>query len=388
MLAHQSLRRPSSWQDFETLCKKLWQEIWNCPGIKKNGRQGQEQYGVDIYGVPQSETEYFGIQCKGKSEYNDDQYHHPQFTSEEIDIEIEKSKTFTPALKSLIFATTALKDSKIEAYVRQKDIEHRKLGLFEIHLFSWEDIVDLIDENRQTHDWYVLNQKYRQNCSAQVSFNDGAREASVIARYRRTDTRYVQKMLPKQGEYTANALGVIGLSKYLIPYKENHFGLGIMDKIKVNHSYVPIQFKIHNSGSESIEDYKLSFKIAGQIQDIKRNNKSYPAISPGAYQTHSPTVTLSKQDQSGKIVPYSRNLVSQDEYITEPFYIKPVLEPSTLTVTWQLLAKNYRSEGELKVRTKSDVKAETFEELTEDYLLVRRGTLKGDLVDLIEYITS
>jgi hypothetical protein len=40
MEASKSLRRPTSWQDFETLCKKLWGEIWSCPEIKKNGRSG------------------------------------------------------------------------------------------------------------------------------------------------------------------------------------------------------------------------------------------------------------------------------------------------------------------------------------------------------------
>ena len=65
------LRKPENWQDFESLCKVLWGEIWNCPEIKKNGRTGQTQHGVDVYGTPQGETEYYGIQCKGKDDYID-----------------------------------------------------------------------------------------------------------------------------------------------------------------------------------------------------------------------------------------------------------------------------------------------------------------------------
>jgi hypothetical protein len=49
MKAKKQLRKPENWQDFESLCKKLWGEIWNCPEIKKNGRKGQPQHGVDIY---------------------------------------------------------------------------------------------------------------------------------------------------------------------------------------------------------------------------------------------------------------------------------------------------------------------------------------------------
>ena len=141
-----SLRRPSNWQDFETLCKKLWAEIWAYPETKKNGRSGQNQFGVDVYGIPKNESEYYGIQCKGKDEYTD-----KQFTEKEIEDEIAKALSFQPKLKKFYLATTAIKDTKIEQFVREKNIEHLGNGLFEVHLFCWEDIVDLIDENRQTH---------------------------------------------------------------------------------------------------------------------------------------------------------------------------------------------------------------------------------------------
>ena len=62
MKSSKTLRKPSNWQDFETLCKKLWGEIWNCEEIKKNGRLGQKQDGVDIYGIPEGEKQYYGIQ--------------------------------------------------------------------------------------------------------------------------------------------------------------------------------------------------------------------------------------------------------------------------------------------------------------------------------------
>lgn len=150
MEASQSLRRPSNWQDFESLCKKLWGEIWMCPEIKKNGRAGQNQNGVDIYGVPFSEIGYYGIQCKGKDEYTN-----KQFDAKEIIEEIAKAKEFLPPLRKLYFATTAVKDAKIEEFIRMRNIEHQSKGLFEIHLFSWEDIVELIDENKATHYWYI-----------------------------------------------------------------------------------------------------------------------------------------------------------------------------------------------------------------------------------------
>ncbi len=149
------LRRPSNWQDFETICKKLWGEIWNYPEIKKNGRLGQIQYGVDIYGIPYGENCFYGIQCKGKNEYLNS-----QFTEKEINYEIEKAKKFEPKLKKLYFATTSTKNANIEGFVRKINIENINNGFFEVHIFAWEDIVELIDENKKTYDWYLKNQKY------------------------------------------------------------------------------------------------------------------------------------------------------------------------------------------------------------------------------------
>ena len=128
MKAAKTLGRPENWQDFESLCKKLWGEIWQCPEIKKNGRAGQTQNGVDVYGIPSFDDEYYGIQCKGKDEYT-----HKQLTVKEIDKEIEKAKSFEPKLKKLYFATTAVKDAEIEKVIRLKNTEHRKNKLFEVH---------------------------------------------------------------------------------------------------------------------------------------------------------------------------------------------------------------------------------------------------------------
>ncbi len=39
---------PANWQDFEDLCLKLWRP--RLIDAKKNGRSGQPQAGVDIFG--------------------------------------------------------------------------------------------------------------------------------------------------------------------------------------------------------------------------------------------------------------------------------------------------------------------------------------------------
>ncbi|WP_249932099.1 hypothetical protein [Bacteroides salyersiae] len=167
MIAQTQLKKPSNWQDFEKLCKLLWGEIWICEDtIKRHGRQGQNQYGVDVFSYVEKYSGYCGIQCKGKDDYTN-----AQLTEAEIDNEITKALDFEPNLKLLVFATTANKDVKIEGYIRKKDIENRAKGLFAIDIASWEDIVDQLERYRTTYNWYVNNCQFKDTTDVLVTFH-------------------------------------------------------------------------------------------------------------------------------------------------------------------------------------------------------------------------
>ena len=60
---------PANCQDFEDLCYVLWKVIWSDPHAQKNGRQGDAQNGVDVYGRPIGKLNFEGVQCKGKNSY-------------------------------------------------------------------------------------------------------------------------------------------------------------------------------------------------------------------------------------------------------------------------------------------------------------------------------
>lgn len=60
----------------------------------------------------------------------------------------------------LYFATTAVKDAKIEEYIRLMNVESRTNGEFGIDVFSWEDIVDKLKENRDAYNWYINDCQY------------------------------------------------------------------------------------------------------------------------------------------------------------------------------------------------------------------------------------
>ena len=139
--ANQQIPPPANWQDFELLCCDLWRAIWQDPNALRNGRQGQPQHGVDVYGRPNLGHLWAGVQCKGK-----DNYANKILTEDEVRVEVEKAKGFKPGLSEFIIATTGPKDSKIEELSRTITEGHLQYSLFSVHVWGWSDIVARIED--------------------------------------------------------------------------------------------------------------------------------------------------------------------------------------------------------------------------------------------------
>lgn len=350
MQAPKTLRRPANWQDFETLCKKLWGEIWECKEIKKNGRLGQNQNGVDVYGIPNGENMYYGIQCKGKDEYS-----HKNLSEKEIVDEIEKAKKFSPPIKKLYFAATASKDSKIEEFVRKVNILNTENNLFEIHLFCWEDIVDLIDENKDTHNWYVHNQNYKTFEDVEVTFENGSLKLIATPKYIKTTIINTQKII------SSNQFNFLNL--YTIPNTSYDLGLAT----KYNLSFAKIEFKIKNTGLATLENFKLFIELNGQ--NIKKITNSNIA---GGLNFHiiSSDVIISDELYFATVIPTEKILVSDDYYISSPLFIETNNEKDEIIVKWKLISKSQKKEGELRIFIDPIVIEKTIENLVEDPLEV------------------
>lgn len=128
-----NLKHPANWEDFENLCFHLWKSIWGDYASHPNGRRGQRQNGVDIYGKPPFRENYTGVQCKGKNEnYN------KELTIDEIDKECENAKDFEPKLDSFIMATTSPRNTEIQKHCRV--INSKKIYDYEVDCWSWDDI--------------------------------------------------------------------------------------------------------------------------------------------------------------------------------------------------------------------------------------------------------
>lgn len=337
MKARKQLRPPSNWPDFEDLCKKLWGEIWQCAEITKNGRSGQSQNGVDVSGIPKGEKQYFGIQCKGKDNYSDS-----NLSEKEIDDEIKKAKSFEPPLKKFYFATTAKKDSKIEAYVRKKNLEHIESGLFEVHLFSWDDISDKILENKKTYDYYVRSIDFEKQYEVKFVFENDKNELVVEVPFKRVTTHYRQRIVPNKDRLVGDSnilFSQLGLPKSPLssPFST------------VNKSFCIFFFRLHNIGKEPLKNYKIFLNFNGNFESIKTCTKGHyllPSIEV-EYDTY-----IWNEDKQGKIIPKEKILVPDDISAFDSICIKPIKEESVIDVQWKLVSQEYQTEGDLKLTIK------------------------------------
>lgn len=155
---------PNNWQDFESICHRLWGEIWNDINTQKNGRQGQAQNGVDIFGQPIYQTPYHGVQCKDKNGQLGS-----SLSESELKDECTKAVNFTPKIESFTLATTAPRDVAIQKIARELTLGDS--FPFDVNVWSWDDIESEISyrPNIMNHYYPKLQQDYTD--SFQVKLN-------------------------------------------------------------------------------------------------------------------------------------------------------------------------------------------------------------------------
>lgn len=136
-----SLPKPKNWQDFESQTRVLVACVLNDPGTQKNGRSGQQQRGVDVYGYRDRRTDCLvGVQCKEKLE--------TEVTEEELRAELEKAKSFKPEISEFIQITTAPRDQKIQEVARIITAELAATDRqIRVSVWGWEDV----EENAVQH---------------------------------------------------------------------------------------------------------------------------------------------------------------------------------------------------------------------------------------------
>lgn len=125
------LPKPKNWQDFESIVLDAQRLRWKAPELQKNGRPGQAQQGVDVFG-PDDIGRQVGIQCKRYAS---------ALTLATVEEEAVNAEAFRPTLNTLFVATTNDHDSKLQREVRLYSDTRVAAGKFAVSLLFWEDIV-------------------------------------------------------------------------------------------------------------------------------------------------------------------------------------------------------------------------------------------------------
>ena len=167
------LRRPKDNQLFEELIRDLFAKHWRDLNVQVNGRTGQKQDGVDVYGRPNQSHLWFGIQCKLREDGG--------LTRTDIEKEIQMARSFRHPLDTFIIATTLPRDNTLQAVVEQlNEIETKNDG-FKVQIRFWEDICSLLDEHPNLiHKYYKISGYPIQSLPTSSEKNDEISETSPL----------------------------------------------------------------------------------------------------------------------------------------------------------------------------------------------------------------
>lgn len=138
---------------FEELCRDLWRNDETNEPVSLNGCSGQNQSGVDVYGRNKLTGDWFGIQCKVRSETN-------LLTIDEIQTAIDQARKFNPSLKKYYICTTLKRNAKIQKIERTILERSTTASIpFAFQVLYWNDIEELLKQEANIN---VYLKHYRQ----------------------------------------------------------------------------------------------------------------------------------------------------------------------------------------------------------------------------------
>ena len=146
LLAATQIPKPADEQAFERASVILWRGILNDPAVQRNGRRGQRQNGVDLFGIRDGNADWqVGIQCKLKSDGH--------FLSEdEVRGEVKKAQTFKPPLKEYFIITTAPDDVAMQELAREITQNLAKTAdPMRVFVWGWNTLEERISEDPKAY---------------------------------------------------------------------------------------------------------------------------------------------------------------------------------------------------------------------------------------------
>jgi hypothetical protein len=171
---------PKNHADFERKAVVLFREILKDPSVKRLGRDGQEQFGVDLVGYRGEKiSKVVGIQCKKKAPTS-------TLTEAEVRAEVKKALTYSPKLQEYIIITSAKNDTALDQLAQKLSQAQAKKGRkIRIEVWGWGTLEELIDQYlsaRQAFDpgWSPSLQKIQTNLKGVAQALKGQSTAAQV----------------------------------------------------------------------------------------------------------------------------------------------------------------------------------------------------------------
>ena len=129
-IASSNIPAPNGWDEFEDIVLSASKLRWESSDFYRNGRQGQKQNGVDIYGHDDSGS-HIGLQCKNSV---------AGISLSIVETEVENAESFYPKIDRLYIVTTSSRDATLQKEVRDLSGKRKAVGLSPVNILFWEDV--------------------------------------------------------------------------------------------------------------------------------------------------------------------------------------------------------------------------------------------------------
>jgi hypothetical protein len=131
-----ALNKPKDWPAFERLCRDLYAGLLDDVHTDLNGRGGQRQHGVDLYGTDRRSATLVGVQCKKRSATS--YKRHAGLTIRELAEAVRKARTFEPPLDELVILTTGPTDAALQQRARMLSLAGDEDRAMRVVVHGWE----------------------------------------------------------------------------------------------------------------------------------------------------------------------------------------------------------------------------------------------------------
>jgi hypothetical protein len=215
-----------------------------------------------------------------------------------------------------------------------KDTDNCKNGRFAIALYSWQDLADLIEENRNTYNWYVNSIQFKQQFEIEVLLDTG-HETNVIR------PQFLKKTISY--EYGGQWTGAAWSKKYTPLFGSD----------EINKTWCELKLTIVNSGSVVLEDLKFKVQFPAEVQDVDDDFTKDILLVQKLNQYR--TTWANKEAKHILYKPLENAPLIQKDKRSFNCFCKPSSDKMTLNIKWQLLARDFDREGNFDIIVEPEI---------------------------------